>query len=322
MELTRDPANPFQDGPPGDPRRRVVILDGGLATTLEARGFHLNDPLWSARLLIESPDAVRQVHTDFLQAGADVIATVSYQASVPGFASRGLPPEEARRLLELASELAVEARDAFWAVPENRVGRMRPWVAASVGPYGAYRADGSEYVGDYGIPEAELMDFHRERWHLFARGPADLLACETIPARAEVEVLLALLGETPGRSAWLSVSCRDAAHLSDGTPVAEVARRCHEVPNLVALGVNCVKPRYVEPLLQELRRHTDKPLLAYPNAGEDWDAETGRWVSSPAAVDWGHEAARWVRAGARGVGGCCRVGPRTIRSMRTALLGR
>ncbi|HSG46922.1 MAG TPA: homocysteine S-methyltransferase [Longimicrobiales bacterium] len=308
--------SPFR---PEDGDRSVLILDGGLATALEARGFDLNDGLWSARLLIEAPEAVRQVHLDFLEAGADVIATASYQASLPGFARRGIGRDEGLALLRLASRLAVEARDAFWGVAENRAGRRRPLVAASVGPYGAYLADGSEYTGDYPASDPELYDFHRERWHLFAEGPADLLACETIPSLREVAVLLALLRGTPGRQAWLSVSCRDGAHLSDGTPVGQVGRVCDAVPNLVAVGVNCTKPRFIEPLLAELRRHTDKPLLAYPNAGEDYDPASRSWSSPGAPVDWTQGADRWVRAGARAIGGCCRVGPEQIRALRQAL---
>lgn len=321
MDTRISPENPlFERRPDGAPAS-VLILDGGLATALEARGHDLDDPLWSARLLIENPDVVRQVHTDFLAAGADVVATVSYQASLPGFAARGIPGDEGVVLLRRAAELAVEARDAFWRVPVNRAGRRRPLVAASVGPYGAFLADGAEYTGDYAVDEGALHDFHRERWHLFADGPADLLACETIPSLPEVRVLLRLLRETPDRWAWISVSCRDAGHLADGTPVGEVARLCDGVPNLAALGVNCTRPRYVEPLLQELARHTDTPLLAYPNAGEDWDADAREWRGSAESVDWGGAAKRWVSAGAAGVGGCCRVGPETVRSMREALSG-
>ncbi|HSM02974.1 MAG TPA: homocysteine S-methyltransferase [Longimicrobiales bacterium] len=308
--------NPFL---PTEAHPGPLILDGGLATALEARGFDLDDPLWSARVLVEAPDAVRQVHRDFLEAGADVIATVSYQATLPGFLRRGLEREEGLEVLRRAAELAVEARDAFWAVEANRTGRRRPLVAASVGPYGAYLADGSEYTGAYPVTEDELYDFHRERWHVFAGGPADLLACETIPSLPEVRVLLRLLGETPGRGAWLSLSCRDAAHLADATPLIHVARLCDAAPNLMALGVNCIEPEIVESLLEELRRGTAKPLVAYPNAGERYDVASRRWVTPPSPVDWAREARRWVEAGAGGVGGCCRVGPDRIRRMREVL---
>jgi len=297
----------------GDGPARPLLLDGGLATALEAKGFDLDDPLWSARLLIESPDAIREVHTDFLEAGADVIATASYQASLPGFAARGIDREEGLRLLVLATRLAVEARDAFWSVRENRRNRRRPLVAASVGPYGAYLADGSEYSGDYGVGRDALHAFHRERWHLLAEGQADLLACETIPSALEAEVLVDLLGETPDTHAWISFSCRDGERISDGTPIADVAARCAGVPNLVALGVNCTKPRFIDALLGRLRGATELPLIVYPNAGEDYDVTTRRWVRGEGAGGGPAERARaWVEAGAAGVGGCCRVTPREI----------
>jgi len=308
--------NPFL---PTEAHLGPLILDGGLATALEARGFDLDDPLWSARVLLEAPEAVRDVHLEFLQAGADVIATVSYQASLPGFRRRGLEREQGLELLRRAAELAVEARDAFWAVEANRAGRRKPMVAASVGPYGATLADGSEYTGAYPVTEDELYDFHRERWHLFAHGPADLLACETIPSLPEVRVLLRLFGETPERGGWLSLSCRDAAHLADGTPLIEVARLCDAVPNLMAVGVNCIAPEIVMSLLEELGRGTDKPLVAYPNAGERYDVGARGWVTPPSPVDWAAEVRRWVRIGARGVGGCCRVGPDRIRELREAV---
>ena len=310
-------ANPFL---PSGAHLQALILDGGLATALEARGFDLNHELWSARLLMDAPDAIRRVHRDYLEAGADCITTASYQASLPGFARQGIQRERALELLRLATALAMEARDEFWDRAENQTGRRRPLVAASVGPYGAYLADGSEYTGDYPATKTELYEFHRERWHLFAQGPADLLACETIPSIREVSVLLDLLRETPGRQAWLSVSCRDAAHLSDGTPVGEVARLCDPVGNLAAVGLNCTKPEFIEPLLLELRRYTDKPLIAYPNAGEDYRVGSRSWTSPRSPVDWIHEAAQWLRLGVRGVGGCCRVGPDQIRSLRKALV--
>ncbi len=316
-----------------------LLIDGGLATALEAKGFDLDDPLWSARLLLEAPHAVREVHTEFLEAGADVIATISYQASLPGFAARGVGWEAGIRLLDLATRLAVEARDAFWgkvtdADADRRESgdavtgrsRRRPLVAASVGPYGAYLADGSEYRGDYGVGRDALDDFHRERWHLFAASAADLIACETTPSALEAEVYLQLLDETLDTPGWISFSCPDGEHISDGTRIADVAARCDGTPNLVALGVNCTKPRHIESLIDEVRGATELPLLVYPNAGEDYDATTRRWVEvadpDRAGAALPDLARGWVEAGAAGVGGCCRVSPADIRVLDGALRGR
>lgn len=297
----------------------VVILDGALATELERRGANLNDALWSARILLEDPDLIRQVHYDYLVAGADVITTASYQATFAGFARRGLDHEQAAELMRLSVRLALEARDAFWAEPAHRAGRMRPLVAASVGPYGAYLADGSEYRGDYGLSAAELMEFHRPRMVVLATSGADLLACETLPCQAEGEALVALLEEFPGMPAWLSFSCRSGEEVADGGPFAACAALANGSDQIVAVGVNCTAPRYVEDLLVAARAATPKLLLCYPNSGEAWDPLNNCWIGTTGVTDFHTPAQRWHAAGASLIGGCCRTTPEDIRDMREAL---
>ena len=187
----------------------VLILDGAMATELERRGCDLRDPLWSAKVLLEAPELIWRVHSDYFCAGADIAITASYQATVDGFMRRGLGREESLDLLRRSVRLALEARDAFWREPANRIGRPRPLVAASVGPYGAFLADGSEYRGDYGLSEAELMDFHRPRMTTLLEAGPDLLACETLPCFVEARALVRLLAEFPDVSAWISFSARD-----------------------------------------------------------------------------------------------------------------
>ena len=309
------PFQPFLDA------QGVAILDGGLATALESRGQDLDDPLWSARVLLDAPQEVAAVHRDYLEAGADCIATVTYQATFQGFAARGFDDARAGRAFRTAVSLAVEARNGFWARPASRKGRLRPLVAASVGPYGAYLADGSEYTGRYDLDEDALMAFHRRRWRLLARSDADLLACETIPSLVEARALLRLLTETPDRWAWLSFQCRDGMHLADGSPVAEAVRLCRTAPGVAAVGFNCVPPSRLEALLRAAAAEAgDVPLAAYPNSGEAYDAATKAWSNGAEKRDPGSDAIGWRRVGARLVGGCCRTGPPDIRRMREGLL--
>ncbi len=319
--MNDNPAQPAMENPlkPFLERQSVMILDGGLATELEARGCDLDDDLWSARVLLEDHDLIRAVHRDYLEAGADCIVSASYQASVDGFRRRGLSEEEAAQLVVKSVELAIEARDAFWANPKNRTNRLRPLVAASVGPYGAYLADGSEYGGRYGVSDEELREFHRERFHLLAGSGADLLACETIPSAGEGYVLAELLRETPGTVAWFSFSCGDGRHLNDGTPLAEVTARLEDHEQVVALGVNCTAPEHIPSLIEEIAGETTKPIVVYPNSGERYDAATKRWVGESSPEDFGVLCGEWVEAGARLVGGCCRTGPGHVRAMRTRL---
>ena len=298
-----------------------VLLDGGLATELEARGHDLRDALWSARLLRDDPAGIQQLHTDYLAAGADCIITASYQATIPGFVQYGLPEAEAVALLERAVRLGQAARDAFWADEGHRPGRGRPLVAASIGPYGAYLADGAEYRGDYALDEAGLVDFHRRRWHILAGCRPDLLACETIPSAAEARALCRLLPETPQLSAWFSFSCRDRGHISDGTPLAEAVQPLLGVPQVAAIGINCTAPGHIPALIAALAPLTDKPIVVYPNSGEGYDAARQCWTGLASPVDFGLACRDWYAAGARLIGGCCRTRPGHIRQMRQALLG-
>jgi homocysteine S-methyltransferase len=296
-----------------------MILDGGLATELEARGCDLADPLWSARVLVDEPDLVRRLHLDYLRAGADCITGASYQATVPGLLHRGLDEAGAEAVLRLSVELARQARETFWRANDDPR-RLRPLVAASVGPYGAFLADGSEYRGRYELDEEALVDFHRRRWEvLLAAGP-DLLACETLPSAVEARALRRLLAGSRGARAWFSFSCRDGERISDGTPLAAVAAELAGTPGLLAVGVNCTDPVLLPDLIRRLREATDLPIVVYPNSGEVWDATARAWCPAPEAVDLVEEAAGWVAAGAQLVGGCCRVGPREIRALRKRLL--
>ncbi len=298
----------------------MTVLDGGLATSLEALGYDLADDLWSAKILLEDPGAIRRVHTDFLLAGADCITASTYQASIPGFVARGLTHHHAVEVLDRGVTLAVEARDAFWSDAENRERRLRPLVAASVGPYGAYRADGSEYTGEYGLSDNELLDFHEARWRILAESATDLMACETIPSLQEAEVLLQLLGRTPDRWAWMSFTCRDGAHLSDGTALSAAARTCGAVPRVAAVGINCTRTEHVPELISVVRNATEKPIIIYPNAGGRYDAKRKTWEGHAPRRDWPAMVAEWRDLGASIIGGCCRVSAADISSIRSRLL--
>jgi len=310
-----DPFKPFLDS------AGIVVLDGGLATELERRGADLNDPLWSAKLLIERPELIRAVHLDYYRAGADVATTASYQATFEGLAARGFDAEAAAGLLRKSVMLAIEARDAFWADPANRAGRQRPLVAASIGPYGAMLADGSEYRGHYGLSEAALMDFHRPRLAVLTQSGADVMACETLPCLVEALALAKLLREFPDTPAWISFSCRDGAHVSEGQRIGDCAAQLEPFEQILAIGLNCTAPGHVESLLAELRAATRKPLVVYPNSGERYDAASKSWQGCATPVEFAHAAARWRAAGARLIGGCCRTTPDNIHALREACHG-
>lgn len=293
-------------------RYPVLVIDGALATELERRGFDLKDDLWSAKILLEQPAAIKQLHYDYFKAGADCVITASYQATIEGFMKRGLTKEQAYALLQKSVRLAIEARDEFWADEANRVRRAKPFVAASVGPYGAYLADGSEYRGNYGLTEEQLMDFHRPRMRALVEAGAEMLACETIPTPIEARALVKVLGEFEGMGAWISFSCRDEAHVCEGERLEECIRQIEKSPQVAAVGVNCTSPKFVPSLIREARRATDKPILVYPNSGESYSAEKKDWNDDPVYESFGEEAKVWYEEGARMIGGCCRTSPEDI----------
>jgi homocysteine S-methyltransferase len=287
----------------------VRVLDGGLASELERRGADLSDPLWSARVLLEDPDLIRSVHEAYVAAGADVLISASYQASVEGFERRGLTTAEGMALIRRSVALAREAAAA----------RAGTQVAGSIGPYGAALANGSEYRGHYGVGRNRLAGFHRPRLEALVDAEPDILAIETCPSPDEAGLVLRLLEDLPPVPAWVSYSCRDGGHVSEGQTIEEAIRAVDGHPRLMAIGVNCVAPAHVDELLARMRNTTGLPLVVYPNAGERWDATARRWVDPSRPFDPATDAPRWRDAGAAFIGGCCRTTPATIAALREAL---
>ena len=287
------------------PTSGAVISDGGLATELGARGNDLSDGLWSARLLAEAPQEIVAVHEAFFRAGAQIATTASYQASFEGFARRGIDRAGAERLMRRSVELAAAARD---------VSAPLGWVAASIGPYGAMLAHGEEYVGRYGLSVAELAAWHRPRLDILAAAGPDVLALETIPDIDEAKALVELV-RGKGIPAWLSYTI-DGDATRAGQPLDEAFAVAADVSEIVAVGVNCCAPADVLGAVTTARRVTGKPVIVYPNSGEVWDGANRVWVGT-SGMDT--ELARsWVDAGARIVGGCCRVRPADITAMAAA----
>lgn len=302
---------------------QVLVLDGGLATQLEAQGADLSDRLWSARLLVEDPEAIVRAHLAYYRAGARVATTASYQATFEGFAARGIGHDEGAALLRRSVALAIAARDRF-RDERRAAGEPDPgplFVAASIGPYGSMLADGGEYRGRYGLTVDELAGFHRERLAVLAATSADVLAAETIPELEEAVAIARLLDETPGARAWISFSCADGGHLRSGVPIETAVEAVEGSPGVVAVGINCTAPEHVESLVRRARTVTARPIVAYPNSGEGWDAAARRWTGSEAGRVDAAAAQRWHDAGASLIGGCCRVTPDQVALIAGAFPG-
>lgn len=295
--------------------KQGIVLDGAMSFGLEAQGVDTNSALWTAKALLNQPDAVQKVHRDYYEAGAQLAITDTYQANVPAFEAQGVSEEDARRCIRRAVELAQAARDDYAAA-----GGQAGYVAGSVGPYGAYLADGSEYRGDYQLSSAEFQNFHQPRLTELLAAKPDCLALETQPKLTEVVAVLDWLtnhaSEVP---VYVSFTLRDGRTISDGTPLAEAAAEAAQSPQVLAVGVNCVDPSLVTPALHTMQEAVDKPFVVYPNRGASYDPAVKKWVEPKEPVDFPSLTKEWYQEGARLIGGCCTTGPNEIRQIATAM---
>lgn len=286
-------------------REGILVLDGSMGTALENLGADLNNKLWTARVLADRPELVKEVHIQYFRAGADAGITCSYQASLPGLMETGYSREQAEALITRAVQVFLDARQEWWDAEGKQAGRSWPLCLASAGPYGAYLADGSEYKGHYGVSADTLRDFHRRRAELLWQAGADVLLFETEPSLMEAEVE-AQIAEELGASYWISFSCCDGRHNCEGQLLADCARQlASKYPHLQAIGVNCTKPEYIDSLIGELKGASDLPIIVYPNSGEEYDPQTKTWHGVGTDRRFGDYALDYMKAGAVAVGGCC-----------------
>ncbi len=297
-------------------RKSPIILDGGLSAELGAQGIPLDSVLWCAELLRTDPGSLVAAHRAYLDAGAEIVISASYQASRAGFHQLGVGADEADRLIASSVGLARQACEEFAA--QNPALGPR-YVAASIGPYGAVLNDGSEYVGRYGVSADTLRQFHEQRLSLLDRAGADVLACETIPSHSEARVLAGLLADA-ATPAWMSFSCRDGSAICDGTPIEDACAVFREHPRVLALGVNCTPPQFVVSLIEKIHSAAPgKAIVVYPNSGENYVGGENRWTGATTLDDVVRAARAWHEAGANIIGGCCRIGPDEIRALAGAL---
>jgi homocysteine S-methyltransferase len=290
------------------------VLDGGMATELERKGFNLDGPLWSAHVLQSSPETIAAVHREYLEAGADCLLTASYQVSSEGFQEIGLDAQDAAEAatnaLRASVALAEKVRSEYQAGSPRRI-----WIAASLGPYGAMLHNGAEYHGNYDCSFGELVEFHGRRIAVLAQTNADFLAFESIPSLEEAKAILAALQPYPDLAAYLSFTCRDGIHVSHGEAVRGCAELLDKRPQVIGIGVNCTAPELIGSLIGELAKVTSKPIIVYPNSGEQWDAAYRCWQGDGQIQAFGELAGKWRGAGAQWIGGCCRTGPEHVRAV-------
>lgn len=291
--------------------QKALVLDGAMSTPLEHAGVKTNNDLWTATALIEDPQKVYQVHMDYFKAGADMVITDTYQANLEAFKKHGLTDTQGRSLIRKAVKLAKSARDAF----EEETGKHN-YVAGTIGPYGAYLADGSEYRGDYELTKEEYRNFHKPRLEELVNAGVDVLAVETQPKLEEVQVLLDMIKEDyPTYPVYVSFSLQDAYTISEGTPLAKAIHALEENDQIFAIGFNCVPLDITEQAVKNMREITDKPIIIYPNSGATYDPTTKTWSDPKEGPTFKELIPSWYEAGANIIGGCCTTMPSDIENV-------
>ncbi|KES19842.1 Homocysteine/selenocysteine methylase (S-methylmethionine-dependent) [Gilliamella apicola SCGC AB-598-B02] len=291
-------------------QKKHMIIDGALASELQRRGCDLNDSLWSAKVLIEQPELIQQVHYDYFKAGADCAITASYQATPMGFAQKGIELEESIKLIKTSVKLAQQAKMQYLNDIKQDKALL---IAGSVGPYGAYLANGSEYTGDYQLSESEFIAFHKDRVTALIDAGVDILACETMPSFLEIKALVKLIQQFPIVNCWFSLTLKDQQHISDGTPLTEVIEYLNSIEQIVSVGINCIALEKVTPALEVLSKLTSKPLIVYPNSGEQYDPTTKQWHKNHHHnCTFANQLDTWIKLGAKLIGGCCQTTPEDI----------
>ena len=288
-----------------------VVLDGAMSTPLEKLGADTNNDLWTAKALIDNEELVYEVHKMYFEAGADLIITDTYQANVQAFEKVGYSEKEARNLIKKAVKIAQKARDDY----ENRTGKHN-YIAGTIGPYGAYLANGSEYRGDYELSAEEYQQFHLPRIEELVNAGVDILAIETQPKLDEVLAILELLKEKyPQQKVYVSYTLSYDDTISDGTPLPRAIHALEDYSQVIAVGINCVKLELVEPALKNMKEITDKNLIVYPNSSAVYDPKSKTWSQPKTSATFEELIPNWYEAGARIIGGCCTTGPKEIKAV-------
>ncbi len=289
---------------------KSILIDGGLSSELIKLNVSFDEDLWTAKLIDQDPEKIILAHQAYIKAGAQIITTASYQATCQGLTAKGYSPKQTIDILKQSVDIAIEARE--------RLSRDDVLVAASIGPYGAFLANGAEYTGDYDLSDEALYEFHLPRWKILNSTRADLFAVETLPSIAELRAISRLIKEYPNRACWVSLQCKNANQLADGTNIEVAADLLRSFDNLEAIGVNCLDPRDAITICQTLRDLSDKPIIAYPNLGNVYDGETHTWKTDEKRLDV-KVYRQLLEQGDTIIGGCCQVDADDINTLSKSL---
>eukprot|EP01038_Epipyxis_sp_PR26KG_P005628 gene5628-7772_t len=309
-----------------------LILDGALGSEVKYRNPSSMDPyLWSAGALIDDISTINGIHLDYIQQGADIITTSSYQISYESFQRfRGYSISQTNKYLLDSINVAHSAKTRACDLVEKSI-----FVASSIGCYGAHLADGSEYHGEYGKSLSYLMNWHEQKLNYVALQNPNIIACETIPCKMEAIALTKLIANSSSQfCSWISLACKSETLLNSGESIEDTLRAIEDDVEYqlekengnfdkLMIGVNCTDPIYVEEIINLMKENikSTRVLVAYPNRGCVWNDESKSYVEESGFSDdqFAECAKCWLDAGARIIGGCCCTTPLTISKVKSSL---
>ncbi len=276
---------------------RPLLLDGAMGTLLQSRDYQLPAPQWSAAVLESAPEVIIGIHQEYLNAGAELITTVTFRTTGRVYGQIGRP-ERARELTALAVRCAREAiRD-----------RECAFIAGSVAPLeDCYRPDL--------VPEdAALSREHAEQIDCLITAGVDCLLFETMNSIREAAVCAEIARER-AVPFFVSFVCDSPTTVLSGESLKEALQTVIRYQPL-AVVINCTHPDIITEALQRLRTFTEYRLGAYANVGES-TPEQGGTIERIMTPDWYVQFVRqWMDLDLSLVGGCCGATPEHIRAIQ------
>lgn len=317
--------------------KRHLVLDGALGTQLESiipndsEIQPKNDPLWSTKVLMTQPKLIERIHYQYLQSGSDIIMTSTYQASCAGLIKYANSyTDEVAHVWERSVDMANNAIRRHKLENNTKPIRNRdPIICGSVGPYGAFLANGAEYTGEYGMISNEELEKHHFKLlqFLILHPDVKLIAIETIPNFREFKVLVNLLTKLlslhgPNQKFYLSINVRNESEMCDGTPVEKVMNYLNFKMktmgilqrNIFAIGYNCVDYHLVTSLIDNLTMFNEFhiPMIVYPNLGYVYSTKHEEYIAYQDTNELELMILDWLKRGVKIIGGCCGSGPQEI----------
>jgi methionine synthase I (cobalamin-dependent) len=278
--------------------QRILVADGAMGTMLYEHGVFLNRCF--DELNLAEPSLVRQVHEEYVKAGADLVETNTFGANRLKLSKYGL-----------ANEVGQINRSGVRIAKEAAGGNVL--VAGSIGPLGCELTEHSP------VTRREAQEIFREQGTALVEAGVDLLILETFLSEEELLIAVKAVGELADVPIIAQMTVSENGETIYGEPIEQAISKISREPAVAAVGLNCsVGPSGMLSSLERIRPVTTKPIAVQPNAGMPRLVE-GRQLYMSTPEYMAEYAKRFLEKGARIIGGCCGTTPDHIREIARAV---